>query len=149
MDSPEPNLGIIRKAFDYFDLERRGYIHTSDFGKALRWLKLIPTEKQIEGYIKAMDPRQTGRILFDMFYAAASQAWDGGAQKRQNDIWHAFMQFDETSSGLISASEMKKILTEYGLEPIPEKEANHVIRKFANKKTNQIEYVYMIRAWQQ
>ncbi|THD25988.1 Centrin-2 [Fasciola hepatica] len=148
MDSLEPNVGVIRKAFDYFDIEKRGYIESSAFGKALRWLKLIPTEKEIAEFTKAMDPRQTGRIRFDMFFTAASKLWNGGAQKRQNDIWQAFMQFDEKSSGLISATEMKKILTEYGLEPIPEKDANQIIRQFANKRTNMIEYVYMIRAWQ-
>ncbi|VDP67867.1 unnamed protein product [Echinostoma caproni] len=139
----------IRKAFDLFDRDRRGYISSSEFGFALRWLKLIPTEKEIAEFLKALDPRQTGRIRFDLFFAAATQLWSGGSQKIQNDIWQAFMLFDPSSSGTISASKMKKILMEYGLEPVPEKEVNQVIKQFSNKKTNLIEYVYMIRAWQQ
>ncbi|KAF8572186.1 hypothetical protein P879_00590 [Paragonimus westermani] len=142
------DLESIYKCFTYFDRERTGYISAAEFGMALRCLKLIPTEGQIKQFLLVIDPKKTGRIRFETFANAAAQIWIGVETKLQTEIWKAFLQFDKADTGTIAADEMKRILTEYGLEPIPEREASKVIRNFSNKKTNMIEYGFIIRAWQ-
>ncbi|KAA3675644.1 calmodulin [Paragonimus westermani] len=142
------DLESIYRCFMYFDRERTGYISVTEFGMALRCLKLIPTEGQIEQFVLVSDPKKTGRIRFETFANAAAQIWTGDETKLQTEIWKAFLQFDKADTGTIAADEMKRILTEYGLEPIPEREASKVIRIFSNKKTNMIEYGFIIRAWQ-
>ncbi|CAL8098870.1 unnamed protein product [Calicophoron daubneyi] len=136
----------IRKCFSSFDPGLRGYIKSDDFGTALRCLKLMPTEMQIGHFINALDPNQTGRIKFEHFMAAAAKLWVDETT-RMLDIWNAFFVFDKENTGVISSDTMKKILTVYGLEPVPLAEANKVIRSYANKRTGMIEYGYLVRNW--
>ncbi|GAA38663.1 centrin-2 [Clonorchis sinensis] len=141
-------LQEIRKCFMLFDENGADYISTADLGKALRWLKLIPTEAQIKQLLSVLDPKGTGLLRFTLFANAAAQLWIRDRVKHDSDLWKAFLHFDKQDTGKITVSDLKRILTEYGTEPIPEKEANKVIRRYADKHTNLIEYRLIIQDWQ-
>lgn len=138
----------VRKAFKYFDHDNIGKIRTEDLGDCLRWLKLVPTEADIEGFMEAADHNKKGRIDFEIFLAVSAQLWIADLQKREGQSWAAFLCFDKADKGKLSEDEIKSIFTEITEEPIPEKEVNAIIKKFIDKKDNMIEYGYMIRAWQ-
>ncbi|TGZ61138.1 hypothetical protein CRM22_008150 [Opisthorchis felineus] len=141
-------LQEIRNCFMLFDEHRADKISTTDLGKVLRWLKLIPTEAQIKQLLSSLDPKGSGILRFTPFANAAAQLWIRDRVKHDSDLWEAFLHFDKLDTGKITASELKRILTEYGTEPIPEKEANKVIRRYADKHTNLIEYGLLIQDWQ-
>lgn len=142
----EADLASIKACFHFFDKYNRNCIMASDFANALRWLKLIPAEAQIEQILEAI-ASNTPIIRFDKFCAAAASLWYPSRSQLETELWDAFLQFDKMMIGSIPADEFKKILTKVGVEPIPEREADKVIRKFANKKTRLIEYAFLIRSW--
>ncbi len=147
-DLMDHEIAEIRKAFKYFDYENVGKIKTIYLGDCLRWLKLVPSEAEIEAFIDAADPRNKGRVDFETFVAVAAQLWVADLQKREGQSWNAFLCFDKEDRGVLSQDLMKEILLEITEEPITEKEANAILRKFVNKKSGNIEYGYIIRAWQ-
>ncbi|VDN17939.1 unnamed protein product [Dibothriocephalus latus] len=147
-DMMDHEIEEIKKGFKYFDKYNTGKIKTEEIGLCLRYLKLVPTQAQIAAFMELGDPEKRGRISFETFLSMAAQLWCSDAQKREGEIWGAFLCFDKADKGKLPAEELKKILTEYGEEPIPEKEANAIIKAFVDKKENTVEYGYIIRAWQ-
>ncbi|VDD83480.1 unnamed protein product [Mesocestoides corti] len=147
-DMMDHEIAEVRTAFKYFDRENVGTILTSQLGDCLRWLKLVPSEAEIEGYKEACDPKKKGRVNFDTVLTVVAHLWIPDPQKREGQCWGAFLSFDNEDKGKLPAEELKKILMEVSEEPLPEKEVNQIIRKFVDKKTGMIEYGYIIRAWQ-
>lgn len=146
-DLMEHEVSEVRKAFRYFDRAGAGIIPTDKLGDCLRWLKLAPSEAEIDAYSKAADPRATGQIDFDTFLAVAAQLWIPD-QQREAQSWAAFLCFDKLDKGKLSFDELKTIMTSTSEEPLPEKEVVQFLKKFADKKDGMIEYGYIIRTWQ-
>ncbi|THD25986.1 Centrin-2 [Fasciola hepatica] len=142
-DLTENDIKQIRKSFKLFEESNDGYINTSNLGNALRWLKLIPSEAEIGALREALDPNNTGRLTWDRFLVAAAEIWFATPQQLNSHLWHAFIVFDPDLKGVIPADVMKEILLTYGTEPIPEKEADKLIKKFINPY-HQVEYSFMI-----
>ncbi|CAL8098867.1 unnamed protein product [Calicophoron daubneyi] len=119
---------------------------TANLGDALRLLKLIPTDIEVHRYAKLVDPKNSGTIKFEHFLSVAASLWMNPAQL-SGEAWAAFLIFDKCNTGRISTKLFMKILTAYGLEPIPHNEANKIIKKYSSKSTDTIEYGCLIRAW--
>ncbi|CAH8521729.1 unnamed protein product, partial [Dicrocoelium dendriticum] len=68
-DLTEHEISSIVGGFRYFDRRNTGFIARSQFGTALRWLKLIPSEAQIEALLKVVDPNNSGQVSLEMFLA--------------------------------------------------------------------------------
>ncbi|VDP67863.1 unnamed protein product [Echinostoma caproni] len=142
-DLTENDITSIRKCFTFFDRKNHGYIETEQLGNALRWLKLIPSEAEISVLQEFLDPQKTGTLSWERFLVAAAHVWFASPQQLQTHLWHAFIVFDPELKGVIPAETMKEILVTHGMEPIPEKEADKLIKRFKNPH-NQVEYSFMI-----
>lgn len=147
-DLMDHEISEIHKGFDRFDIDKTGTIPTSDIGDCMRWLKLIPSEYQIKELQEAADPEKKGRINFDVFLMCASVLWISDHQRREGNIWSAFLVFDKADKGKLTFDQVRSIFLEIGEEPITEKELKQIFKSFGNKKDNTIDYGYMIRAWQ-
>ncbi len=66
-DMMDHEIAEIRKGFDKLDFDKNNTIKTADLGNALRWLKLVPSEAQIEDFKDMADPNKKGRLKFSAF----------------------------------------------------------------------------------
>ncbi|KAA0199564.1 Centrin-2 [Fasciolopsis buskii] len=139
----EDQIKNIRKAFKMFEENNDGYLPTKQLGNALRWLKLIPSEDDINTFQEILDPDKTGSLTWDRFLVAAAELSFATPQQLNSYLWHAFIVFDPDLKGIIPAEQMREILTKLGTEPIPEKEADKLIKRFVNPH-HQVEYSFMI-----
>ncbi|VDP67865.1 unnamed protein product [Echinostoma caproni] len=119
----------IQKGFRFFDKDNTGFIPSSELGNALRWLCLIPSEHEIESFREELDPDQTGMISWLGFLKVAARIWWRDTTLEAH-VTKAFWVFDKADTGSIPLEEMKNILTNTGLEPIPVKEAEKFVRRY-------------------
>ncbi|KAF6774478.1 Calmodulin [Paragonimus kellicotti] len=139
----EKEVAEIMKGFRTFDPKNTGYIEGRQLGNALRWLKLIPSEAQIQSFLEILDPKKSGWISMELFLVAAAELWYGDSQHLERQLWDAFSLFDPLLCGTVHREVMWDILTKRGLEPIPVKEAEKLIRKYEDAH-NRVEYSYLI-----
>ncbi|VDP99502.1 unnamed protein product [Trichobilharzia regenti] len=140
-------IDLIKKTFHQFDYRNIGFISHEDFANALRWLKLIPSEAEIAQVLQEIDPENLGRIKIDAFVHSVVKFWFPTPQKFEAYLWDAFSAFDKELKGSISSDLLKEILTVHGTEPIPEKEANKIIKRYETKPQRMIEYSSIINDW--
>ncbi|KAF5398052.1 hypothetical protein PHET_08233, partial [Paragonimus heterotremus] len=69
----EKEVAEIMKGFRMFDPKNTGYIEDRQLGNALRWLKLIPSEAQIQSFLEVLDPKKSGWISMELFLVAAAE----------------------------------------------------------------------------
>lgn len=136
----------IKKAFKRFETFS-GRMPVGSIGNCLYFLKLVPTLAQIAAFVELGDPEKRGTVNFETFLSMAAQLWVSDPALRETKAWGAFLFFDKLDQGKLPLETMKKILTEYGDEPVPEKEVNMILKSFTDRKTSLIEYGYIIRAW--
>ncbi|KAF6774479.1 Calmodulin [Paragonimus kellicotti] len=137
----------IKKGFRFFDPNNIGSIPTAQLGNVLRWLKLIPTNAQIEALCAQLDPNKTGRIRAPMVYDAIASMWPSQPTELETKAWQAFLTFDKLDKGKLSSEEMRKILINSGLEPLQESEVKKILKENADPKDGSIEYGTLIRMW--
>lgn len=140
-DLMDHEIANIAKTFIRFSED--GEKLESDFvGPALRSMKLIPTEAQVESYIEKYDVN--GFVSQEHFLLMGADCWMDDKTLEEN-FWNAFLQFDVLDRGKIDVETFRKILLELG-EPIPEKEAEAIIKNFATKD-GFIIYSQIISQW--
>ncbi|KAA0199563.1 Calmodulin [Fasciolopsis buskii] len=139
----------INKAINSFDLKNSGFLPTNRLGDLMRWLKMIPSEAEIETLTKILDPNGTGQIKRKLIVPAISEFWISVPQEFESKLWEAFLTFDKSDKGVLSEDLLRDILTKIGLEPLPEKEVKKIITDFQDPKTGTIEYGQLIRQWQE
>ncbi|CAH8521761.1 unnamed protein product [Dicrocoelium dendriticum] len=143
-DLTEQEVSSIIGGFRYFDQKNTGFIARSQFGTALRWLKLIPSEAQIEALLKVVDPNNSGKVSMEMFLAAAAELWYGSQLKLETEAWNAFLMFDLALTGSLHKDVLMDILTQRGSEPIPVKEAEQLLKRFVDSR-QRVEYSMLIK----
>ncbi|CAH8503671.1 unnamed protein product [Heterobilharzia americana] len=146
-DLRSDEIELIKKTFHQFDYHNVGFISHKEFAKALRWLKLIPSNAQIAQVLQEIDPEHLGRIKIDAFVDSAVRFWFPTPQKFEEHLWDAFSLFDKDLKGSISSDLLKEILTIHGTEPIPEREVNKIIKRYEKKHQRTVEYASIINDW--
>ncbi|CAL8099122.1 unnamed protein product [Calicophoron daubneyi] len=139
------DIAKIEKTFHMFAKKELDGLPSESLGKALRWLKLIPSEAQVEGYKKLADPEKTGTIKMEVFLAVAADLWYPSIGELERTLWNAFSVFDKDLTGTISAKTLRHILTYRGLEPIPQKEVEKLITQYEDPSNHMISYSVLIR----
>ena len=141
-DLMDHEIAMIAKAFLKFRSDLEDAMPAENLGTALRSMKLIPSEEEIELYVNTY--AKNGYISQKSFLIIGADCWvDDKALEEL--IWKAFHQFDKVCSGKISQDMMRKILLEMG-EPIPDKEAEAII-KGALGKDGFVAYSQLILQW--
>lgn len=140
-DLMDHEIAMLAKTFVKFS-EDGETLETDFIGPALRSMKLIPTEAQIDHYTEKYD--NNGFITQENFLAMGADCWMDD-KTLEETFWNAFLQFDNLDRGKIDVETFRKILTEMG-EPIPEKEAEMIIKNFAGKD-GFIAYPQIIAQW--
>ncbi|CAL8099119.1 unnamed protein product [Calicophoron daubneyi] len=138
------DLELIYKTFKFFSPKDQSVMPISRMGDALRWMKLIPSEAQLQKYAELIDPDNTGEIDVNKFMITAADLWFPTPKEMEKHLWAAFEVFDQSLTGTISSELLKDILVHTGTEPIPISEADKLIKQYEDKETHQVSYSIII-----
>ncbi|THD25987.1 Calmodulin-2 [Fasciola hepatica] len=137
----------IKRGIKFFDTSNSGSVKTSQLGNLLRYLKLIPSNDEIEQIMEILDPNNTGSVSNVVLLHAIAELWPSHPNELEQRVWSAFLAFDKLDQGVLTVEEFRLILTGVGHEPIPEHEVKKIIRDFSDPKTGKVPYGNVIRTW--
>lgn len=131
-----------REAFSLFDRDGSGKIPTKDLGTVMRALGQNPTESELQEMIKEVDPTNSGGIVFNDFMVLMKKKMTD--TDNEEEIKEAFRVFDRDNDGIISAAELRHIMTTLG-EKLSEDEVDEMIREADTNGDGQIRYDAFVR----
>lgn len=115
----------LKEAFGIYDINKDGVITTRELGTVLRQLGQNPTEAEILEMIKELDKDCNGTISFNEFTLLMADKMKN--MDTEDDVRDAFRVFDVNGMGLISAQELRHVVTNLG-EKLTDEEANEMVR---------------------
>ncbi|KAL9246794.1 hypothetical protein vseg_020287 [Gypsophila vaccaria] len=112
----DQNLESMREAFALFDADGDGMIDPSDLGIVMRSLGSNPTQAQLRHIIE--EEKLSTPFDFTQFLGLMTKHMKPD-DPLESDLRHAFRVLDKDSSGYVSVSDLRHILTNIGekLEP--------------------------------
>ena len=131
-----------KEAFSLFDKNGEGYITVKELGTLIRSLGKNPTEADLRDIANDLDAEKNGTIDFTDFLAAMNRLEKTSAD--EEEIKEAFRVFDKDGNGLISASELKHVVTNLG-EKLTEDEAEEMIREADIDGDGQVNYEEFVK----
>ncbi|RKP39087.1 hypothetical protein BJ085DRAFT_42964 [Dimargaris cristalligena] len=137
----QKQIAEFKEAFSMFDHDADGFVDKEDLKDMLHSLGQTPTDS----YIEAMIDEATGPINFTMFLTLMGEKLSG--TDPEPDILMAFECFDDDSSGLINADELREAMTTMG-DRLTEAELATVFKNApidANNNFNYREFVRMLK----
>ncbi|EDO28154.1 predicted protein [Nematostella vectensis] len=125
-DITEEQIREFKNAFMSFDKNGDGRIDAEELGIVMRSIGLHPKDEELKAMIKQADKDGSGDIdLPEFIELMASKSKN---DTTESDLREAFSLFDKDGNGLISAQEMKFVLTCMGFN-ITEKEAVELVKQ--------------------
>ncbi|XP_064622859.1 neo-calmodulin-like [Lineus longissimus] len=112
-DSMAPEkMAIYKEAFELFDKDGNGNITTGDLGTVLRTLGWKPTESELDQIVLEVDADASGTIDFIEFLTVVKTTPLN--ENEDIELRGALSCFDYNSDGLISAAEIRHMMTSTG-----------------------------------
>ncbi|KAJ3643228.1 hypothetical protein Zmor_025952 [Zophobas morio] len=106
-------IALLQKAFDTFDVEKKGSIGTVMIGTILSMLGVHTTEKLLDEIIAEVDADGSGELEFEEFITLASRFMaEEDAEAMQSELKEAFRLYDKEGNGYITTATLKEILKE-------------------------------------
>ncbi|CAL8099125.1 unnamed protein product [Calicophoron daubneyi] len=143
----EIDMRKIMDAIKYFDGKEQGFIPTRSLGHLMRFLNLIPSNKEVEDLARRLDPHKTGKIENIFLPAAIAENWPASPNEILQRVWDAFTIFDPAQKGKITIDQFKNILLTIGEEPIPEQEVRNIIKEYGDLEHGVVEYSAVVHEW--
>lgn len=110
-DLTKEQVAMLRKAFDMFDREKKGFIHTNMVGTILRTLGQTFEESDLRELIAEIDQDGSGELEFDEFLALTARFLvEEDAEAMQEELREAFRLYDKEGNGYINVSDLRDIL---------------------------------------
>ncbi|KAI4461020.1 calcium binding protein [Holotrichia oblita] len=104
---------VLKKAFDTFDVEKKGSIGTVMVGTILGMLGIQVTEKILDEIIAEVDADGSGELEFEEFITLASRFMvEEDAEAMQAELKEAFRLYDREGNGYITTAVLREILKE-------------------------------------
>ena len=127
----------IEEAFDLFDKNGDGNITRTELGVVMASLGYHHTDTDIEAMINAVDSDGSGTINFNEFVSLMGRKADEPISEQE--VLDAFKVFDKDGNGLISAVELKYIMTSLG-EKLTDNEVEEMIGEVDKDEDGHINY---------
>lgn len=104
-------LAVLRKAFDMFDRDKKGFVHTNMVSAILRTLGQTFEDKDLKDLIAEIDQDGSGELEFDEFVALAARFLvEEDSEAMQEELREAFRLYDKEGNGYINVSDLREIL---------------------------------------
>ncbi|KAK6925802.1 EF-hand domain [Dillenia turbinata] len=114
----EDQIAEFREAFSLLDKDGDDCITTKELGTVMRSLGQNPTEAELLDMINKVDTNKTGTIEFKEFLMLMEQRMKDDSFEQE--LKEAFQVFDRDQNGLISSSELRRVMTHLGEKPSDE-----------------------------
>eukprot|EP00298_Acanthocystis_sp_HF-20_P016902 c21621_g3_i2.p1 GENE.c21621_g3_i2~~c21621_g3_i2.p1 ORF type:complete len:167 (-),score=68.94 c21621_g3_i2:20-469(-) len=122
----EAEISEFKEAFSLFDKDGSSTISTKDLGTVMRSLGASPTEAEVQEMIKKVDTDGSGKVEFTDFLGLMAQKLK--EKDSEEDVVNAFRVFDKEGNGLVSAAELRHVLTNLG-EKLTEEEVDTMLKE--------------------
>ncbi|CAN7985680.1 unnamed protein product [Ixodes hexagonus] len=110
-DLTKEQVQMLRKAFDMFDRDKKGYVHTNMVSAILRTLGQTFEDKDLKDLISEIDQDGSGELEFDEFVALAARFLvEEDTEAMQEELREAFRLYDKEGNGYINVSDLREIL---------------------------------------
>merc|ERR1712160_86706 len=138
----EEQIAEFKEAFSLFDKDGDGTITTKELGTVMRSLGQNPTEAELQDMINEVDTWGNGTIDFPEFLSLmARKTWDTDTEE---ELIEAFKVFDRDGNGLISAAELRHVMTNLG-EKLTDEEVDEMIKEADIDGDGHINYEEFVR----
>lgn len=138
----EDQLAEFKEAFSLFDKDGDGTITTKELGTVMRSLGQNPTEAELADMIHEVDADQSGTIDFSEFLTLMAKKMK--ETDTEEELIEAFKVFDRDGNGLISAAELRHVMTNLG-EKLTDEEVDEMIREADVDGDGYINYEEFVR----
>ena len=122
----EEKVTECKEVFDLFDKDKDGAITTKELGDVMRALGANPTQAELQEMINEVDQDGSGKIEFKEFLELFARKMKD--PDTEEDLIEAFKIFDKDGNGVISAAELRHVMTTLG-ERLTGEEADEMIRE--------------------
>ncbi|XP_053404175.1 calmodulin-A-like [Mercenaria mercenaria] len=133
----EEQIEEFMEAFNLFDKDGDGLISTKELGTVIRSLGLNPTEAELQDMINEVDADGNDSVDFPEFLKMMAK--NVQCTDSEKDIKEAFRVFDRNGDGLISATELRLVMTNLG-ERLSDEEVDDMIREADIDNDGKINY---------
>eukprot|EP00758_Cryptobia_borreli_P008047 Tbor_TRINITY_DN5353_c0_g4::TRINITY_DN5353_c0_g4_i1::g.4485::m.4485/K02183/CALM; calmodulin len=129
MEKKTEELGreYLRRVFLSYDREGDEEMSVKDLPTALRVCGMAPTEEEMANLVSSADPEKKGNISFSTFLDVISQCFYN--YRNADDLRNAFNTFDPNCTGVITATDLRIILANYG-DKMTDTEINTFFEEF-------------------
>ena len=139
---PEYLLKYYRDAFDMFDKDKDGIVSLQELASVMRSLNQDVSEVELRLIIDDVNPEKTGTIDFAQFVFIMQKRRTG--DDYDEEIINAFRVFDKNDNGIITASELRHVLTTIG-DKLTDEEVDAMIREADIDGDGNINYEEFVR----
>ncbi|CAG8760325.1 13486_t:CDS:2 [Cetraspora pellucida] len=138
----EEQIADFKEAFGLFDKDGDGSITLKELGDVMKSLGHNPTETELRDMINEVDLDNNGTIDFNEFLnMMARKVKDSDIEE---EIKEAFKVFDKDGNGLISAAELKVVMSSIG-EKLSDEEIDEMIHEADVDGDGQINYEEFVK----
>jgi len=137
----QEDLNDIKDCFTLYDKDADGKISTQELGTVVRSLGQSPTEAEVDEISKNMIRGPTFGLP-ELLQVMAR--FMGESRNKSDEIRESFSVFDRDGTGMISAAELRHVMTNIG-EKLSDQEVDEMIREIEVDRDGQINYEDMVR----
>jgi len=137
----QEDLNDIKECFLLYDKDADGKISTQELGTVIRSLGQYPTEAEVDDMARNMIRGPTFGLP-ELLQVMAR--FMGDSSKKKEEIRESFSVFDRDGTGMISAAELRHVMTNIG-EKLTDQEVDEMIREIEVDRDGQIAYEDMVR----
>jgi len=138
----EEQIAEFKEAFSLFDKDGDGTITTKELGTVMRSLGQNPTEAELQDMINEVDADGNGTIDFPEFLSLMARKMKD--TDTEEELVEAFKVFYRDGNGLISAAELRHVITNLG-EKLTDEEVDEMIREADVDGDGHINYEEFVR----
>merc|ERR1712107_954935 len=137
----------LKEVFQLFDTKGDGLIQVNQAGEVLRALGTNPTEGEVKKLIQSSCKEKDARVTFEMFLPMLQDVSSKPIRDTVDDFVEGLKHFDKEGNGLISAVELRHLLTGLG-EKMSEEEVEQLIhgKEDSQGNINYEDFVKMVLA---
>ncbi|KAJ2695922.1 hypothetical protein FB645_006337 [Coemansia sp. IMI 203386] len=122
----ESQLKELKDTFNEFDKDGNGSISREELELAMKTILGSEVQINAEELIRAVDKDGNGEIEFEEFLSLMAQYYNTSSE--EDELREAFKVFDKNGDGVISADELRQVMTSLG-ERLSDEEVSEMIRE--------------------